>query len=144
MKRVSSLLIALGLFIVSNAQNTAETQIRNLEQNEVQAILVKDTSTLRKLWSPDLMTNSSANRVNIGRQVDFVKSGAFDYTAYSRTIEHVRTEGEVVITMGFESVTPKGNLDKPGTPQQRRVTSVWMKQNGIWRLIARQTGDLCQ
>lgn len=144
MKKITCILFALVSTLFISAQTTAETQVRALEQNEVQALLSRDTSTLRKLWSPDLMTNSSSNRVNIGRQVDFVKSGLIDLTAYTRNIEQVRTEGDIVITMGSESVTPRGSLDKPGTPQLRRVTSVWMKQNGIWRLIARQTSELCR
>lgn len=137
-------MVATCFTLCISAQTTAETQVRALEQNEVQAILSQDTTTLRKLWSPDLMTNSSSNRVNIGRQVDFVKSGLIDLTAYTRNVEQVRTEGDIVVTMGSETITPRGTVDKPGVPQLRRVTSVWMKQNGIWRLIARQTSELCR
>ena len=144
MKTIILTLLSVATIHVVKAQTTAENQVRTLEQNEVQAILSKDTTSLRKFWSPDLMTNSSAGRVNIGRQVDFVKTGVIDYTSYTREIEQVRTEGDIVITMGKETVAPKGSTDQPGLTSERRITSVWMKQNGIWRLIARQTSEMCK
>lgn len=143
MKKLMMFMLGAVAVVTASAQTTAENEIRVLEKQEVQAILAKDTATLRKLWSADLMTNSSSNRVNIGRQIDFVKNGVMDYSNYNRTIEQVRTEGNIVITMGNEMVIPASATD-PTKSITRRVTSVWMNQQGSWRLIARQTSELCK
>lgn len=36
----------------------SEMEIKNLEQNEVQAVLNKDTIALKKLWDKDFVVNS--------------------------------------------------------------------------------------
>jgi hypothetical protein len=40
--------------------------------------------------------------------------------------------------MGEETVTPKGKAPFAGQTVRRRITNIWMKRDGQWKLTARQ------
>ncbi|MCZ8216103.1 MAG: hypothetical protein O9262_07685, partial [Cyclobacteriaceae bacterium] len=50
-------------YVFAQQQDTA-TEIRKLEQMEVEAILAKDTITLLKLWDKDYVVNAPDNKIN--------------------------------------------------------------------------------
>ena len=45
--------------------------------------------------------------------------------------------GDVVVTMGHETVVPVSGPEA-GKDVHRRYTDIWMKQDGEWKLVARQ------
>ena len=53
-------------------------------------------------------------------------------------------KGDMAITMGSEALAPVGNNSKAGQTIKRRYTNIWIKQNGVWRLTARNANELCQ
>jgi hypothetical protein len=145
MKKLLTVLLSLSVALFTHSQNAAiETEIRNLEQKSVQAILQKDSATLRKLWSPGFMVNSPLNRVVVGGQVEMVMAGAISYTSYVKETEKVFIKGDMVITMGSETVVPVAGNPNGGKTIKRRYTNIWIKENGSWILIARQASEICQ
>ncbi len=112
-----------------------ETEIRNIEYAEHQAVLNSDTVTLTKIWSPDFMVNAPSNRITLGSQevIDLVKAGVIKYSSFTREIEEILMKGDIAISMGSEEIVPVDS----GQVIKRRYTNIWMYREGEWKLIAR-------
>ena len=133
------------LFAVSQ-DNGIEKVIRDLEDKSLKAILDSDTMTLKKMWAPEFMVNTPRNDVAENRDavLKIQKEGLIDYSSFTRTIEKMQIQKDVVITMGYETYVPKANLPRSGQTIKRRFINVWMKKNGEWQHIARQASLICQ
>jgi hypothetical protein len=40
--------------------------------------------------------------------------------------------------MGLETLIPRGEAKNAGKTVKRRFTNIWMKQNEVWKMTARQ------
>jgi len=145
MKKIILAVIAAVQNFILFAQNEAqkEAEVRAMEQVEAQALLQKDTTTLRKVWAPDFMVNAPLNAVFIGGQVELVKAGIISYSSFTRSIENVMVLKDVVITMGSETVIPSGLDPMAGQTIQRRYSNIWIKEKGNWILKARHANNIC-
>ena len=122
-----------------------ESEIRSLEQTLVQAVINKDTATLRKLWDKDCIVNNPDNKIilaqaNIMDKPVMQKQKAF----FTRNVEQILINGNVVISMGSETVIPAGDDAKAGQTIKRRYTNIWMQKDGAWKVIARHASVICQ
>lgn len=146
MKKIFIVVVFTTCTAISHAQqNDVATEINRLEQACVQAILTQDTATLKKLWAVDFMVNAPSNRVVIGGQVKMVTSGFIKYSSFVLENEQTMVKGDLVITMGTETVVTLGsNYPTAGLTVHRRYTQVWQKQNGNWICIARQASNICE
>jgi ketosteroid isomerase-like protein len=140
-KLLSSIL--LFTFFYALAQDDIKTEINSLEQKSRRAIVEKDTATLHKLWSPNFMVNAPTNTVLKGGQVQMVTGGIVSYTSYTGELEEILINGDIVITMGHESVVAAMGNANGGQTIQRRYTHVWKKQEKSWLLIARHSSVIC-
>jgi hypothetical protein len=127
---------------MSQNEQQKEVEVRAMEVKEAQALLQKDISTLKQIWSPEFMVNSPMNTVNIGGQLDLVAAGIIAYTSFVRDIEHVKVLKDVVVTMGSETVVPAGG-PMAGKTVYRRYTNIWIKEKGKWILTARHANNIC-
>ena len=146
-KTILIIAISISLSIV-NAQNNAaiEASIKELEQMSVKAILDSDTITLKKIWAPEFMVNTPRNDIAENRDavLNIQRTGLINYSSFTRVIEKIQIQNDVVITMGYETFMPKENLPQAGQNLKRRFLNVWMKQKGEWRHVARQASIICQ
>jgi ketosteroid isomerase-like protein len=112
--------------------------LRELEQQEVGAILAADLGTLERLWHQDYVVNAPNNTVVQGREMclDLVKAGIISYHAFTRSIEHVSIAGDLGIAMGSETVQPKMG-PQAGQVIERRYTNVWREVDGRWQMVGR-------
>jgi Domain of unknown function (DUF4440) len=146
---VIALALAAGYGTRTNAtgstQDAVEAEIKRLEQVEVQAVLAKDTATLEKLWDKKLVVNAPFNRVVVANS-DPVDRPVLKMprTSFTREVEHIAVRGDVVISMGSETVVPGGDLPKSGRTVKRRYTNIWMRVDGAWKLIARHANEICE
>jgi hypothetical protein len=129
-------LLVLPLF----AQNI-ETEIRKLEQQEVLAVLQKDTVMLLKLWDKDYVVNAPDNKINFAGKTTLDRPVLTRArVSFTREVEHVIVRGNTVFSMGSETVAVA-----EGQPLvKRRYTNIWMKQNDAWKLMARHANVICQ
>lgn len=146
MKKIFIVLAGISCAIHAHAQqNDVAKEISRLEQACVQAILTQDTATLKKLWAVDFMVNAPINKVVIGGQVKMVAAGVIKYSSFVLENEQTMVKGDLVITMGKETVVTLGsNYPVAGKTVHRRYTQVWQKQNGNWICIARQASNICE
>lgn len=140
---LSTMLCCVSILQAQNA--SIESEIRNLETEEHQAVLKKDTATLHKIWGHDLIVNAAMNRVvqattNVS---DRPVISQMSYSSFTREIEHIQVKGDVVFSMGSEVVVPVGNVPNAGQTVKRRYTNIWMKENGSWKLVARHANVIC-
>ena len=141
--KMLSFILLLTFFSAHAQDDKIKSEINSFEQKSRRAIVEKDTATLHKLWSPVFMVNAPTNRVIIGGQVEIVTGGMVSYTSYKGEMEELLVNGDIVITMGHESVVPSIGSPNGGQTIQRRYTHIWKKQENGWLLIARHSSEIC-
>lgn len=127
------------------AESAATQQVRQLNEQEVQAMLHGDAEAMARLWSDDLVVSNPLNKLVDKTQVlDMVKSGFLAFTSYERKIEYIRDYGNTVIVEGNETLVFSGKMPNAGKTQQLRFTGIWMKQHGRWQEVARHANIVPQ
>ena len=121
-----------------NSINEEDT-IRQLEEQERQAILNEDVAALEHLWSEEFIVNNPQNKITTSRSdvLALVKGGLIRYAAFDRRIEAIRFNDNIAIVMGAETVEPVGDTPRAGRIVERRYTNIWRKKEATWRMIAR-------
>ena len=140
------IIIACFCANILHAQNNdTEAEIRKLEQQEVQAVLTKDTITLKTIWDKDYIVNNPENKIVLA-QPNSVNRPVLQSqrTSFTRTVEQILVNGDVVISMGSETLVPAGNVVDAGQTVKRRYTHTWLKKGGTWKLIARHANKICE
>jgi ketosteroid isomerase-like protein len=124
---------------ISFAQQDKESEIIKLENIEGEAWVKKDSVTLLKLFSPDLLVNSPLNKVvNLAILKMLMRSGKVDISSSEKKIDKVSFIRDMAVVMGSDVVTPQGAMDNAGKKVTRRYTDVWIKDTDGWRLTIRQ------
>jgi len=117
-----------------------EATIRAIENESALAVLHLDYATLERIWSERLVVSTPANTLAPNRAAVFdlfrQRSGLL-YSAYEKNIECIVFSDDVTIVLGAETVVPR-HPPTTGESMQRRYTNIWKRENGTWRLIARQ------
>lgn len=125
-------------------QNGAlERKIRELEKQEIDALLRGDLAAVQANWAEDYTVNNPFNQVVKASQGP-IRAGTLTYSSFVREVESVLIHGNTVIVMGRETVVPKGSSPDAGKTIHRRYTNVWMKLKGRWLLTARHASVICQ
>jgi hypothetical protein len=125
------LIILLGLLHYNSfAQKNNETEIRELENVEGQAWVNKDSATLLKLFSPNLVVNSPLNKV---ATLDIVKmlmrAGKIDISSSEKVIEKISFINGMAVVMGHDIVKPEGAMENAGKTVTRQYTDVSFRFN---------------
>jgi ketosteroid isomerase-like protein len=119
--------------------NREEDVIRQLEEQERQAVLQQDFAALERLWAEEFIVNNPQNQISPSRDtvLALVQRGLIRYAAFERRIESIRFNTDIAIVMGAETVEPVGDAPRAGGTVERRFTNIWRKQADTWRMIAR-------
>lgn len=120
---------------LASAAAAAMETVRDLEERERRAVLMRDIPAIESFWDPELLVNAPNNRLLIGRDatLDLVKRGIIDFHRFDRTVERVEVAGAVAVAMGSETVVQKRG-PQAGQVIERRYTNVWQRKNGKWQL----------
>ncbi len=99
----------------------ADEEVRRLNAEEVEAFLHKDSKTMARLWSDDLVVTNPLNKFVNKRQVlGMVESGVLVITAYDLQIEYTHVYGDTVIVAGSETVIWGGKMPNAASNEWRR------------------------
>ena len=147
MRKTLSLSILTTVFaltyFVSFAQDTRETEIKNLENMEGEAWVKKDSAMLFKLFSPDLVVNTPLNKVatlDIIRKL--IRAGKIDISYSEKVIEKITFINDMAIVMGHDIVKPQGAMENAGKTVTRQYTDIWIKDKSGWHLTIRQATNI--
>src|SRR5277367_5992866 len=86
-----------------NRNAVDQKEIAALEQQEAQAMLGADASTLQALWADDMVVNSTSNLI-AGKQIllEMIKSGLLKLRTYERRPVRITAFGDLVVSTGNE------------------------------------------
>lgn len=132
---VAALLVACA---TPPAPGRVAAQIRELEQRQVAIALTGDRALLLEVFAPHFqMINPSGARASRDQLLELLAGGARPYSAATYVTDSVSVYDDVVVSTGTEEVT-FGSGAQAGQKQQRRITQVWEREGGTWRLAMRQ------
>lgn len=118
-------------------------ELEQMEKLQVQGILEKDSTAIRKILANDLIVNAPSNNVvDLNMAMEALKLGYIDYTSYEQKIDEIKIIENIGIVMGLETVMPTGLTGNTGTIETRRFTDIWMYKNKEWKMIARQATNI--
>jgi hypothetical protein len=116
----------------------AETDVRRVNAEEVEAFLHNDPKAMEQLWSTDFVVTNPLNKFATKQQVlGMVRAGVLVITSYDRQIEYLKFYGDTAIVAGSETVVWGGKMPNAGKTEHLRFTGMWMKQRGHWQEVAR-------
>jgi uncharacterized protein (TIGR02246 family) len=114
-----------------------ETEVRTLEQAQARAAVAGDTAMLQRIFADDYQMVNPAGQITTRAQLLALLSGAtHPYRSATYTTDVVRDLGKVIVTIGREDVVPNQG-PQAGQVVHRRVTQVWVREQGTWRLSIR-------
>lgn len=114
-----------------------EGVIRTLEQEQCQAALTGDVPTLKRIFADDYQMVNPAGQISSREQLlALLSAPTHPYRSATYTTDVVRNLGKVIVTFGREDVVPNQGA-QTGQVVHRRVTQVWVLQQGTWRLSVR-------
>ncbi len=114
-----------------------ETEVRALEQAQARAAVAGDTATLQRIFAADYQMVNPAGQITTREQLLALLTGAtHPYRSATYTTDLVRDLGNVIVTIGREEVVPNQG-PQAGQVVHRRVTQVWVREQGTWRLSIR-------
>ncbi len=121
----------------SNAYSVEET-IRQLNAEEVRALLVNDANSLRRIWSHEFVVTNPLNEFVAKQEVlALVESHTLAFTSYERHVEYIRVYGNTVVVAGSEVVVWSGKMPLAGKISHLRFTAIWMRDGKEWQEVAR-------
>jgi hypothetical protein len=136
-----TLFFSAVLFFTVNlfAQEHDEALIRQLEDKEREAILKSDTTMLAELMSMKIIVQNPENLIVGFQQImDRIRKGKINYASFERRIDSIAFVNSIAVVMGLETLIPKTDTQNAGKTVKRRFTNIWAKENGKWKLTARQ------
>jgi uncharacterized protein (TIGR02246 family) len=135
---VLGLIVGLTITAVSAAGADGEAEVRALEQQQAQAAVAGDAATLKRIFTDDYRMVNPAGQITTREQLLALLTGAtHPYRSATYTTDVVRKLGNVIVTIGREDVVPNQG-PQAGQVVHRRVTQVWVRAKGTWRLSIRQ------
>lgn len=142
MKYATLLLLPAFLFLFSVnsfAQQQDDDLIRKLEDKEREAILKSDTTLLSELMSKNIVVQNPENAIVGFQQImNRVRAGKINYASFERRIDNIAFVNSIAVVMGLETLVPQADTQHAGKTVKRRFTNIWTKENGRWKLTARQ------
>lgn len=142
MKFTTLFLLPLFFFffsVNSFSQQQDEALIRKLEDMEREAILKGDTTLLSELMSKKIVVQNPENAIVGFQQImDRIKKGKINYASFERRIDNIAFMNGMAVVMGLETLVPQADTQHAGKTVTRRFTNIWTKENGNWKLTARQ------
>lgn len=118
--------------------NGAEQAILRLEQQWQEALLASDTAALDRLYAESIVyTHSNGSVDDKAAYIGNIKSGATKYQSLVRDDIKVQVFGNsAIVTCHWKVQTmSRGNLINTDA----RYLHVYVKQQGVWRMVAHQS-----
>ena len=127
----------IGFVPASFAAQTTEQIIRGLEQQQVKAAITRDRATLERIFAPDFRIISPNGVVGTRESLlALLTDGPAPYASALYQTDFVRDYGHIAVSVGMDTVVPNTGA-MAGKTVLRRVTQVWQRQKGVWRLTLR-------
>ncbi|MGH9354839.1 MAG: nuclear transport factor 2 family protein [Terriglobia bacterium] len=133
--------VALASIVVTQmsaargAGETAQQEILKLQDQWDQALVRKDVRFIQHLYDDNIAyTNTQGTMLTKPQLIDLYESGVLTFYRMNHEDVKVRVFGDTAVLTGRSTSTMayKGRVSHG----PRRFTSVFVKENGQWRLVA--------
>ncbi|MBC7923229.1 MAG: nuclear transport factor 2 family protein [Ferruginibacter sp.] len=115
-----------------------EQMIRTLEERRFEAMVKKDSATMRQILADDLIYTHSNAKVD-GKEalIASIVTGSTNYKSFQTEDVQVRDYGGTAVVTGLARV----NVFSGGQDQNLRLrfTDVYVNRNGRWQMVAWQS-----
>jgi len=137
------LFIALIMFVLTNinAQSKSEQAVATAVSSLHNNVVNPDRKVLDILVSDALSYGHSGGKVeNKDQFIDFLFNGPFKFTSINTTDQTIQVSGKNAVVRHIFI----GKATNDGVPTDIRLGNmmVWCKENGQWKLLARQAFKL--
>lgn len=147
---LSVLLLAAHTALLPAAAPTTDAAVlRDIEQQQARAAIAGDRAALERFFAPSfVLVNPAGARITRAELIAVLTGGGTPpYTSAIYETEAVTVRGDVAYTTGLETVVFSADVQgmqgaQPGQTVQRRVTHVWERQGGQWRLVLRHASNV--
>jgi uncharacterized protein (TIGR02246 family) len=135
--------IGLGQPETSPARNVEEEAVHKAVNEIVAAIDRNDADAFDRLSTVDYTFVNPAGKVwNKKQYLELIRSGTLKVESYTRDEESIRLYGNTAVVI-YRS-TPKGTFKGQELSNERRVTTILVKQEGRWLTAGRQSTPIVQ
>lgn len=108
---VVTLIVAVLLVFAMAQAGGVEAEIRQLNDQEVTALLQNDTKAMASLWSKDFVVTNPFNKfLNKQQVIGLAETGMLAFSSYDRKIEYVHIYSGTAVVAGSETVVWGGNF----------------------------------
>lgn len=143
------LLAGYTALLPAAAPTTDAAMLRDIEQQQARAAIAGDRAALERFFAPSfVLVNPDGLRVTRAELLALLTGGGpSPYASASYETEDVTVRGDVAYTVGLETVVFSADVQgmpgaRPGQRVQRRITHVWERQAGQWRLVHRHASNV--
>lgn len=139
MKKNLILLMLIGLVSVASAQSPDEKDVAAAVESLRAVMVDPDKSKLEALVAPELSYGHSSGKVDDKTSfIESLLSGASDFVSINLQDQTIRVAGNTAIVrhklVGETADKSKGTT----APVSLGVLTIWQKQGGHWKILARQ------
>jgi ketosteroid isomerase-like protein len=118
-------------------QTKSETQLKNAVETLRKAMVDADKIALDQLTAPELSYGHSGGKIeDKAAFVNALTSGESDFVTIELTEQTIQIVGKTAIVRHILAATT--NNGGKAAAVKLHVLNIWQKQNGSWRLLARQ------
>jgi uncharacterized protein (TIGR02246 family) len=144
------LLLAFSMapLIQAQSESTADTDVKQkeivkVEQEWNRALLSNDTDALSHIFADDLaFTNANGEVLTKRELLAKYRSGDLKFVSISHSDMNRRIYGATAVVTGTSNSTIESHGRTSHGP--RRFTNVYVKQDGVWRVVAHHTSNVAK
>lgn len=116
------------------SRRNLEQVIKQLDHERIQAQIESDTAALERIYATDFVGVGPSGALRTKPQVisDFA-SGELKFQSITTDEVQIRIYGNTAVETGRS--TMNGQDRGKTVPRDNRFTRVWVKQQGLWRLV---------
>jgi ketosteroid isomerase-like protein len=116
---------------------STEEQIKTLQAETIQADLKADTGFLESYYADDATIIHGIGTLSTkDQEIADLKSGALKYDSIVQRDQKIRIYGNTAVVNTLRAA--KGLIESKPFSGEWRVTYVWVKLSGNWKLVSRQ------
>ena len=121
----------------SGGSGGAEKAFEKLDHAYAEALTKGDVKVLDEIWSADYtFVNPRGELLSKAQRMDNVRRGATEFRKMSPQRERLTVRGNFAVEVG--RIVVEGEYSGQESSGEYRYTTVWVKMQGRWRMLANQ------
>lgn len=121
----------------------AEKALEKMDHAYAEALTKRDVKALNEIWSADYtFVNPRGELLSKAQRMDNVQRGSTEFHKMSPQRERLTVRGNFAVEVG--RIVVEGEYSGHESSGEYRYTTVWVKMQGRWRMLANQITLIAQ